>query len=226
MSQKLQQGQTVEVKITDLNTGGEGVGRSEGGVVFVPNTVTGDILKTKIVQSKAKFARGKIAQLLTSSPHRIRPQCIVADKCGGCQWQHIESAFQRDAKRQQVIQVLQRLGGFEDLVVQPMLHTSESLNYRNKSTYPLGRSATGQVQAGYYRQGSHKIVNLNQCPVQDERLHPLLKDVKHDIQPTLVFLKLRHRQKSGWIDILSWWEYASILIEIGLMPSLVRKPTP
>jgi len=81
----------------------------------------------------------------------------VADKCGGCQWQHIEPAFQRDAKRQQVMQALQRIGGFEDLVVQPMLHNSDIINYRNKSTYPLGRSATGQVQAGYYRQGSHKI---------------------------------------------------------------------
>ena len=63
-----------------------------------------------------------------------------------------------------------------------MLHTPNVLNYRNKSTYPLARSATGQVQAGYYRASSHKIVNLNQCPVQDARLHPLLKEVKQDIQ--------------------------------------------
>lgn len=182
MNQKLQQGQVVELEITDLNTSGEGVGRYEGRVVFVPNTVTGDRLKAKIIQSKAKFARGKIAQLLTSSPHRIRPGCIVADKCGGCQWQHIEPSYQREAKQQQVIQAFQRIGGFEDVQVQPILHTANSLNYRNKSTYPLGRSNTGQVQAGYYRQGSHKLVNLNQCPVQDERLHPLLKEVKQDIQ--------------------------------------------
>ena len=182
MSQKLQQGQVVELEITDLNTSGEGVGRYEGRVVFVPNTVTGDRLTAKIIQSKAKFARGKIEQLLTSSPHRIRPGCIVADKCGGCQWQHIEPSYQREAKRQQVIQAFQRIGGFEDVQVQPILHTATSLNYRNKSTYPIGRSHTGQVQAGYYRQGSHKLVNLNQCPVQDERLHPLLKEVKQDIQ--------------------------------------------
>ncbi len=182
MNQKLQQGQVVELEITDLNTSGEGVGRYEGRVVFVPNSVTGDRLKAKIIQSKAKFARGKIAQLLTSSPHRIRPGCIVADKCGGCQWQHIEPSYQREAKQQQVIQAFQRIGGFEDVQVQPILHTANSLNYRNKSTYPLGRSNTGQVQAGYYRQGSHKLVNLNQCPVQDERLHPLLKEVKQDIQ--------------------------------------------
>ncbi len=182
MTQKLQQGQVIELEITDLNTNGDGVGRHEGRVVFVPNTVTGDRLTAKIIESKAKFARGRVQELLTQSPHRIRPQCIVADKCGGCQWQHIDPDYQREAKRQQVIQAFQRIGGFEDIQVQPMLHTPDVLNYRNKSTYPLARSATGQVQAGYYRQGSHKLVNLNQCPVQDERLHPLLKEVKQDIQ--------------------------------------------
>ena len=181
MKQKLQQGQIVELEITDLNTRGEGVGRHEGRVVFVPNTVTGDRITTKIIQSKAKFAKGKLEQLLTPSPERIRPKCIVADKCGGCQWQHIESSFQRSAKRQQIIQALQRIGGFKDLEVEPVLHAAD-LNYRNKSTYPLARSSTGQLQAGYYRYSSHKLVNLNQCPVQDERLDPLLKEAKQDIQ--------------------------------------------
>ncbi|MBW4535821.1 MAG: 23S rRNA (uracil(1939)-C(5))-methyltransferase RlmD [Pleurocapsa minor HA4230-MV1] len=182
MSQKLQQGQVVELEITDLNTDGDGVGRHEGTVVFVPNTVTGDRLTAKIVQSKAKFAKGKLEKLLNSSPHRIRPGCIVADKCGGCQWQHIEIDYQREAKQQQVIQAFQRIGGFADVEIQPILHADHALNYRNKCTYPLGRSSTGQVQAGYYRQGSHKLINLNQCPVQDERLHPLLREVKQDIQ--------------------------------------------
>ena len=182
MKQKLQQGQVVELEITDLNTSGDGVGRHEGRVVFVPNTVTGDRITTKIIQSKAKFARGRLEQLLTPSPQRIRSKCMVADKCGGCQWQHIEEAYQREAKRQQIIQALQRIGGFEDLEVQPVLHAPDVLNYRNKSTYPLARSNTGQVQAGYYRHSSHKLVNLNQCPVQDERLDPLLKEAKQDIQ--------------------------------------------
>ena len=182
INQKLQQGQVVELDITDLNTSGDGVGRHEGRVVFVPDTVTGDRAIAKIVQSKAKFARAKVTQLLDSSPHRIRPSCIVADKCGGCQWQHIDLDYQREAKRQQIVQTFQRIGGFEDVEVQPVLHADRPLNYRNKSTYPLGRSPTGQVQAGYYRQGSHKLINLNQCPVQDERLHPLLREVKQDIQ--------------------------------------------
>lgn len=197
MTQKLQQGQVIELEITDLNTNGDGVGRYEGKVVFVPDSVTGDRLTAKIIQSKAKFARGKIQNLLAPSTNRIRPQCIVADKCGGCQWQHIDPDYQRQAKRQQVIQAFQRIGGFEDIQVQPLLHTSDVLNYRNKSTYPLARSTTGQVQAGYYRSGSHKLVNLNQCPIQDERLHPLLKDIKQDIQQRgwSIYDETNHRGK-------------------------------
>ena len=79
------------------------------------------------------------------------------------------------------METLKRIGGFADLAVDPILHTGNSLNYRNKSTYPLKLSATGKVQAGYYRKGSHKLINLNQCPVQDERLHPLLAEIKQDI---------------------------------------------
>ncbi|MGF1540499.1 MAG: 23S rRNA (uracil(1939)-C(5))-methyltransferase RlmD [Pleurocapsa sp.] len=174
-------GDLIDLEITDINSSGEGVGRYQGKVIFVPDAVTGDRLQVRLTELKSKYARGKLHQLLTPSEYRIRPQCIVADKCGGCQWQHISGEYQRQLKRQQVIQSLQRIGEFPDLDVEPVLYTPQTLNYRNKSTYPLGRSSTGQVQAGYYRHGSHKIVNLNQCPVQDLRLHPLLKEVKQDI---------------------------------------------
>jgi 23S rRNA (uracil1939-C5)-methyltransferase len=117
-----------------------------------------------------------------ASPYRVRPSCIVADKCGGCQWQHINYEYQLVAKHHQVIQALQRIGGFVNPIVDPVLTTSTALGYRNKATYPLGISATGQVQAGYYQKGSHQLVNLNQCPVQDPRLNPLLAEVKQDIQ--------------------------------------------
>ncbi|MDF2388181.1 23S rRNA (uracil(1939)-C(5))-methyltransferase RlmD [Nostoc ellipsosporum NOK] len=176
------QGELIEVTIADLNDTGSGVGRFEERVVFVPDTVPGDRAIVRLVHVKPKYAHGKLHQLLQASPHRIRPSCIVADKCGGCQWQHINYEYQLAAKQNQVIQALQRIGGFVEPPVDPVLTAAEALGYRNKATYPLGISATGQVQAGYYQKGSHQLVNLNQCPVQDQRLNPLLAEVKQDIQ--------------------------------------------
>jgi 23S rRNA (uracil1939-C5)-methyltransferase len=176
------QGQLVELEIADLTDQGEGVGRWAGRVVFVPDTVPGDRVEARLTHVKPHFAHGKLLQILSPSEHRIRPACIVADKCGGCQWQHIAYDFQLTAKRNLVIQALARLGGFGDVSVDPVLAVGGSLHYRNKATYPLGMSATGQVQAGYYQEGSHQLINLNQCPIQDERLNPFLAEIKRDIQ--------------------------------------------
>ena len=178
----MKQGNLVEVSITDLNTSGEGVGRINGQVIFVPDTVTGDRALVRLTRVKSKYAEGQLQKLLMSSSDRIRPRCIVADKCGGCQWQHVNWEHQLLSKRQQVMQSLQRIAGLPEMQVQQTLHTAEDLHYRNKATYPLGISTTGNLQAGYYRKNSHKIVNLNQCPVQDSRLNLLLKEIKQDIQ--------------------------------------------
>lgn len=177
-----QQGQLVEIIISDLSDSGDGVGRLGGRVVFVPDTVPGDRVLVRLVRVKPQYAHGKLDEILEASSDRIRPSCIVADKCGGCQWQHIDYQHQLEAKRNQVIQALQRIGGIAQPTVDPVLAAADPLGYRNKATYPVKRSSTGQVQAGYYQKGSHHLINLNQCPVQDSRLNPLLAEVKQDIQ--------------------------------------------
>ena len=177
-----QQGELVEVVITDLSDSGDGVGRLGGRVVFVPDTVSGDRALVRLLRVKPQYAHGKLHQLLEPSERRTRPSCIVADKCGGCQWQHIDYEYQLEAKRNQAIQALERIGGISQPPVAPVLGDNSPLDYRNKVTYPLGTSSNNQVQAGYYRKGSHHLVNLNQCPVQDSRLNPLLAEVKQDIQ--------------------------------------------
>ncbi len=181
-SQRWQQGDLVEVAIADLNDSGDGVGRVNERVVFVPDTAPGDRALVRLVRVKPQYAHGKLHQLLEPSTHRVRPSCIVADKCGGCQWQHISYEYQLEAKRNQVIQALERIGGFIHPPVNSVLAPAAGLNYRNKATYPVKKSAAGQVQAGYYQKGSHHLINLNQCPVQDSRLNPLLAEVKQDIQ--------------------------------------------
>jgi 23S rRNA (uracil1939-C5)-methyltransferase len=181
-SRSLKQGDIVEIEITDVSDSGEGVGRVDDRVVFVPDTVTGDRIVARLVSVKRQYSHGKLLEILTASPHRVRPSCIVADKCGGCQLQHIDYDYQLTAKENQVIQALKRIGKFENPPVAPIVGAQGNFAYRNKVTYPLGVSDTGSVKAGYYRKGTHQIVNLNQCPVQDDRLNPLLAEIKQDIQ--------------------------------------------
>ncbi|ARV60906.1 23S rRNA (uracil(1939)-C(5))-methyltransferase RlmD [Nostocales cyanobacterium HT-58-2] len=204
MTEKIwKQGELIEVEISDLNDAGDGVGRWFQRVIFVPDTVPGDRAVVRLVHVKPNFAHGKLKQLLQPSPQRIRPSCIVADKCGGCQWQHIHYEYQLVAKQNQVIQALERIGGFVKPPVEPVLSTPECLGYRNKATYPVGSSRTGQIQTGYYQKGSHQLINLNQCPVQDSRLNPLLLEVKQDIQ------------KRGW-QVYNEQRHTGLVRHLGL----------
>ena len=198
-----QQDEIIELEITDLSDTGDGVGRFEQRVVFVSDTVPGDRLLVKLFNVKPKYAYGQIQELLQASPQRVRPSCIVADKCGGCQWQHIKYDYQLIAKQNQVTQALERIGGFVDIPINPVLVAAASLNYRNKVTYPIGVSATGHVQAGYYHKGTHKLINLNQCPVQDTQFNPLLAEVKLDIE------------KQGW-PIYNEIHHKGLIRHLGL----------
>lgn len=173
-----QQGQVITLTIDDLSNSGDGVGRWHDRVVFVANTVPGDQLQVRLTRVKPTYGHGKRLAIIKPSPHRIRPACIVADKCGGCQWQAVDYAQQLQAKELQVQSAMERIGGFETLPMRTILRAPEPLGYRNKVTYPLARGTEGAVKAGYYRQGTHQIVNLNQCPIQHKALTPLLVDAK------------------------------------------------
>ncbi|ABW30227.1 23S rRNA (uracil(1939)-C(5))-methyltransferase RlmD [Acaryochloris marina] len=180
-----QQGSLVDLEITDLSPTGDGVGRwgNQNLVVFVPNTVPGDHITVRLIRVKPRYAHGQLQSIKQASPHRVRPQCIVADKCGGCQWQQVDYAYQLVAKQNHVIQALERIGKFQSPVVEPVLAAPSPIEYRNKVTYPIVLSPnTNRVQAGYYRKGSHKLINLNQCPVQDPHFNSFLAEIKEDIQ--------------------------------------------
>ena len=176
------QGAVIDLPIDSLSDSGDGVGRWQGRVVFVADTVPGDRLRVRLTRVKSTYAHGKPLEILQPSPDRLRPPCIVADKCGGCQWQAVAYSQQLQAKELQVQSALKRIGGVDTVSIQPILAAPKTLGYRNKATYPLARGTGGTVKAGYYRKGTHQIVNLNQCPIQQGALDPLLVEAKAAIR--------------------------------------------
>ncbi len=162
-----QQGNVVEVAIADLSDSGDGVGRWERRVVFVPDTVPGDRVAVRLVRVKPQYAHGKLQQILSPSSHRVRPGCIVADTCGGGQWQPLEYEKQRAVNRPQVV------GRWTTWASRSLVGGRAGTPPRKQSNLSPGRSGNGAgIQAGYYQKGTHRLINLNQCPVQDPRLNP------------------------------------------------------
>jgi 23S rRNA (uracil1939-C5)-methyltransferase len=175
------QGTVVPLTITALTNRGDGIGHLDGRAVFVPDTVPGDEIRARLVRVKSSHGFGTLESILQQSPQRVRPACIVADKCGGCQWQCVDYPAQLDAKAQMLRDTLERIGNLAFPIPEPALGAPSPLRYRNKATYPVASGSGDALRVGYYRKGSHRLVNLNQCPVQDERFDRYLQGIKQDL---------------------------------------------
>ncbi|MGM2853589.1 23S rRNA (uracil(1939)-C(5))-methyltransferase RlmD, partial [Bacillus cereus group sp. Bce028] len=101
----------------------------------------------------------------------------VYNQCGGCQLQHLTYEGQLHAKEKQVRDVMQRIGGLSDVPVHPVLGMKNPWVYRNKAQVPIGEREGGLV-AGFYRQGTHDIINMESCLIQAEENDTLIQEVK------------------------------------------------
>ena len=157
--------ETYELQIDRLGTSGEGVGRYDNFTVFVPNALPGETVSVIIEEVKNSYARGRIKQILHESVDRVAPLCELYEECGGCQLQHLSYEAQLHAKRAQVVDALIHIGKLPQIPVMETLRAEKPWNYRNKMQFPIGRNS-GKIVIGCFAQGSHRIINTENCHIQ------------------------------------------------------------
>lgn len=136
----LQKNDLITLEITDLTEEGQGVGKKDGLVFFVKDSVMGDLVEARILKVKKNYAYAKVEKLLEASPYRITPLCPVAGKCGGCQLQHLSYEKELAWKEDRIAQSLIRIAGLSPEEVE---RKKEGIlggvlsRYRNKAQYPV-----------------------------------------------------------------------------------------
>ena len=159
----LTKNEIYEARIVDYTADGQGVAKIEGCAVFVANGVVGDFCKIAILKANKTWALGKITQVIEKSPHRINRECPVAKLCGGCDFWHMTYEEECRLKADRVKQNLNRLAG-ANLEEIPILSAPTCYGYRNKVIFPVGNSKN-KACAGFYRAGSHQIVENEGCRI-------------------------------------------------------------
>ena len=121
-----------ELHLTDMAHGGDALWRHEGKVIFVPYAIPGEEALVEIVKDKGSYARARLVEILSPSPHRVTPPCphFGPGKCGGCQWQHIAYQAQLEFKAAVVGNQLARLGRLPDVQVKPTIPSASPWHYR------------------------------------------------------------------------------------------------
>lgn len=173
----VQQGKNYDIRIERLGTSGEGVGRYDNFTVFVPNALPGEQVSARVEEVKKTYACARIMEIRVASADRVRPRCEIYSDCGGCQLQHLSYEAQLTAKRLQVVDAMTHIGKLPHVPVKETLGAASPWNYRNKMQFPVGIHQ-GQIVVGCFAQGSHRIIDTEDCHIQREGNNALANAVR------------------------------------------------
>jgi 23S rRNA (uracil1939-C5)-methyltransferase len=186
------EGSDIELRIERLGDRGDAVARNDGLVYFVKHGVPGDVVQARVVRRRKKHAEAEIVEILTPSRNRTEPRCKFFGTCGGCSYQHVSYELQLQEKQRRVLDAFERIGGFHDLDVKPILGTEDIYFYRNKMEFSFSRErwltkeeiASGERIFREFGLGLHipgrfdKVLNIDECWLQSERSSEILNTVR------------------------------------------------
>ena len=189
----------ARLEVTGIAAGGDGVGRTDGVVVFVPRTAPGDVALVHLARSK-RFSRGQLESLEIASPDRVEPRCshYTIDRCGGCQIQHLSYDAQLRAKGTIIADALRRIGR-RDVGAVPVEPSDAEWRYRRKLTLHLRRTGSGWVAGLHPHDDPASVFDLSDCPITDERVIAIWRELRgaFDFLPVERSLRVAVRLLAG-----------------------------
>jgi 23S rRNA (uracil1939-C5)-methyltransferase len=211
--------ETFQLELTAMAHGGSALGRHEGRVIFVPYSIPGETVRVELVEARTRWGRARLVEVLEPSLHRVDPPCpyFGQDKCGGCQFQHIDYEAQAEYKREVVIDQLARLGGLGDTNVQEIIGAADPWAYRNHVQF----HTTPQGQLGFLTADTHDVIPIEECLILDPLLDELWAALDME-WPQLHQLSLRCGSVTGdRMAVFELNEYQDFDIEVDFPVSCV-----
>lgn len=166
----------IELDIDDLGTDGQGIGHKDGAAVFVDGALPGERVRAKVIALKKNYVVGKLEEILSASPMRVKPPCRVFGKCGGCSLQHLSYAAQLQFKQNFVRNCIQRIGKLE-LPVNFPLPARNEYRYRNKAAFPVQKNGE-QIDIGFYAAHSHRLIDVDDCRIQPSAIRIVMSQLR------------------------------------------------
>lgn len=156
-------GSTIRVDVSSVAFGGDGLGRVDGRVVFIPYTAVGDTVEAKVTEVHARHARaGGTAgiRVITPSLAREVPACQYYTRCGGCQYQHITYEEELRLKTRQVREAFVRIARLPEaeVHVRDIIPSPSAYEYRNRITV---HAEGGHV--GFRSADGRRLIDIDKC---------------------------------------------------------------
>ena len=168
---------TFKTTIEKLVYKGHGLGHYRGKVVFVPFSVPGDRLLVRPFEEKKTFLRAEIVRIIEPGNGRVNPKCPHFGLCGGCHWQQLEYARQVEAKKNILEEIMHHRFPYTRELPISMKASAHHFGYRSRARVQL-RGTGKDASVGFFRHGSHRIEDIDNCPLFRPSLNEALGSLR------------------------------------------------
>ncbi|HEO5890624.1 TPA: 23S rRNA (uracil(1939)-C(5))-methyltransferase RlmD [Streptococcus agalactiae] len=170
--------QRIPLKIKRMGINGEGIGFYKKTLIFVPGALKGEEVFCQISSVRRNFAEAKLLKINKKSKNRVDPACSIYKECGGCPIMHLQYDKQLEFKTDVIRQALMKFKpeGYENYEIRKTIGMPEPEHYRAKLQFQV-RSFGGNVRAGLYAQGTHRLIDIKDCLVQDRLTQEMINRV-------------------------------------------------
>lgn len=158
-----------QVVIEKLDHFGRGIAKINEKIVFVPNTLKGDVVVIEIVKDNSSYALGKVVKYIEKQK-RLSP-CKYSNICGGCHLIDMDYSSQLEFKKEKIKELFKKNLGV-DIILDDVI-TGNKSNYRNK----INLHVDGE-KVGFYALESHDLVEIDECYITKKEINDLLPKVK------------------------------------------------
>lgn len=166
------------LEITALSYGPYGIGRTNGQVIMIPETVPGDRVRARLREAKKNYSIGEMVELLEPSSRRCPPPCPHVRECGGCPWQQVRYESQLQAKQRNVADALKRIGRIDTFELRPIIPSPEEYHYRRRVRF----QCDNERRLGFFRPFSHDLVEIQCCPIAEQPTDALIPVLRRWVQ--------------------------------------------
>lgn len=174
-------GTMLDVEIAAIGAQGDGVAESALGRVFVPYTVPGDRLSVRILGKKGEGYLAEAVEFHVQGAARQVPPCRHFGVCGACALQHLSDDAYRAWKRDQVVQALS-MQHLDTTVIGDLIATPSRSRRRLRL---LAKKQRDAVVLGFAERGSHRAVDVMDCPIAHPALSALLPKLRQIVHLAL-----------------------------------------
>jgi tRNA/tmRNA/rRNA uracil-C5-methylase (TrmA/RlmC/RlmD family) len=148
-------------------------------VVFVPFVLVGEVVEVEITEVKKNLARAKLLRVIQPSLERVAPECRYFSACGGCQYQHVDYAAQLRLKHKQIADLFQRIGGFEQARIAPVIPCPRPYGYRNRIMIRSQWNKPEQkLNIGFVRCDCGLVEDIEECKIAEPALNEEIRRVR------------------------------------------------